>query len=311
MRGGGFRRSAPHGVNARNFTVSPKTGPVPIEPFIIYTDASYGTGGIGLRNRGAGVLHVSGVTGKVQDAYLYWAILFNTPTPGKNLYKISVTRLFPFPLSVPIVLTGTLLGIGTDPNWGSTGAAVFRAQVPKSVATGNGAYGVILPSGLTDGSDPWVSNTIFPLAEGASMVIVGTGNYTVGIYDAGFTATSFCATEYENYTLAFPAPVTVDALWDNIGADGQTGEGIEGRLDVHGMDSETTTINTTQIAGPGTGTLNPDSDWNGSAGLPIPQLWDDTGHDVFSALESAPNAAISIYSPGDCLVTVANVLAVE
>jgi len=85
MRGGGFRRSAPHGVNARNFTVSPKTGPVPIEPFIIYTDASYGTGGIGLRNRGAGVLHVSGVTGKVQDAYLYWAILFNTPTPGKNL----------------------------------------------------------------------------------------------------------------------------------------------------------------------------------------------------------------------------------
>jgi hypothetical protein len=279
-----------------------------ISPFKTYSAASYGTGGIALRNRGTGVLHVSGVTGRVQDAYLYWAILFNTTTPGKTLYNALLTRVFPFPVSYPVTLQGTLLGIGADPCWSSKGVAVFRAQVPKSIAAGNGAYEVTIASGRTDGSDPWATSSVFPLAEGASMVIVGSGAWTVGIYDAGFTATTFYGSNPFTYTLNLPGPLSTDALWDNIGAGGQAGSS---RHNVPYTDSETTTINSTQIAGPGTGTLNPDSDWNGSAGLPIPQLWDDTGHDIFSAVSGDTTAAFSIFAPGNCLVTVSNVLAVR
>jgi hypothetical protein len=289
---------------------------------LIYTDASYGTGGIGLRNRGTGLLHVSGVTGPVKDAYLYWSILFSSAQPSRAISRATLTRIYPS-FSLPITLQGTLLGIAPDPNWGSNGAAVYRAQVPRSVAAGNGAYEVIIASGSTNGSDPWAQYppvTVFPLAEGASLVIVGTGNWTVGIYDAGMTAQRACATETLSYTLAFPAPVTADAWWDNIGADGQvaSGSGPGGRLEAKGVASETTTINGVLVAGspaviPPTfeTSLNPDSDWNGSAGLPIPQLWDDTGHDIFQELRYNSNVAISFYSPGDCWVTVANVLAVQ
>ena len=291
----------------------------PIDPFMTYSGASYGTGGIALRNRGTGVLHVSGVVGRVQDAYLYWAILFSTPTPTRNLSRASLSRIFPNPgfFGLPrVTLEGTLLGIGADPCWGSTGIAVYRAQVPRWLATGNGAYQVTIASALTDGSDPWVSGPVFPAAEGASLVIVGTGAYTVGIYDAGFTATTFYGDTPFTYALTLPAPVTTDALWDNIGADGQTGAS---RLDEIGTDSETTTINGTLIAGPTSpiptvGNWTPDSDWNGSAGLPIPQLWDDTGHDIFSAVKAADDPitaiTISFLATGDCVVTVSNVLAV-
>jgi hypothetical protein len=283
-----------------------------VEPYKTYQNASYGTGGIALRNRGRGVLHVSGVTGPVQDAYLYWAILFDTATPATSLSHVML-RPITFPLFdfLEVPLTGTLLGISADPAWGSTGGAVYRAQVPKWIVQGNGAYEVTLAkgsSGLTDGSDPWVSYK-FPLAEGASLVIIGTGNYTVGIYDTGFTATEFCATTL-TYTLNLPAPYTSDALWDNIGADGQAGHS---RDDDAATSLETTVINGVDISGPGA--LDNDSDWNGSAGLPLPQLWDDTGHDIASAFtvaDPAPTtAAISFASHGDCLVTVANVLAVR
>jgi hypothetical protein len=307
------------GLHAKPEGVATITISAHVDPFMTYSNASYGTGGIALRNRGTGVLHVSGVTGYVQDAYLYWAILFNTTLPAKELYSAHLSRLFPYPDVVEnfeggVWLEGILLKIGSDPCWGSKGIAVFRAQVPTWLAIGNGAYQVTIASGLTDGSDPWLTSEVYPLAEGASLVIVGGGDYTVGIYDAGFTATTFGKTGPQTltYTLKLPGTVTTDALWDNIGADGQAAggpRGASGRFDTSSDTSETTTINSVAIAGPGG--LDNDSDWNGSAGLPIPQLWDDTGHDIFAALDGSPTTAvISFYTITDCLATVSNVLAV-
>jgi hypothetical protein len=325
-------QTGPLGTSLAGFPVNPAPFlDAPISPFMTYTDASYGTGGIALRNRGKGVLHVSGVTGPVQDAYLYWAILFNTATPDKELYKIKIR-----PLACPdgndpwcndsfkddsdkYMLKGTLIGIGGDPCWGSVGTAVFRAQVPKWIAKGNGAYEVVLKpsaSGLWNGADPWVEEA-FPEDEGASLVIIGTGAYTVGIYDAGFTATTWVGYTL-TYTLNLPATLTTDALWDSIGYDGQVGGS---RTALAGVYDETTFINGTQVSGPGC-TLSfcdSDSDWNGNDGTPIPQLWDDAGHDILAALLVAPGppptyattATIAITSISDCIGTVFNVLAVQ
>ena len=67
-------------------------------------------------------------------------------------------------------------------------------------------------------------------------------------------------------------------------------------------------INGVLIAGPGS-TAN-DSDWNGAIAGVLPQLWDDTGHTIDSAVSPGTTSlAVSINSPSDCLVPVANIVA--
>src|SRR5258708_10748972 len=46
----------------------------------LYTNASYGTGGVAFRNRLTGAIHISGVSGPTQAAGLYWAALLQNPT---------------------------------------------------------------------------------------------------------------------------------------------------------------------------------------------------------------------------------------
>lgn len=306
-------QTAPLGTPGRRPALAPRVSAEPINPFKTYENASYGTGGIALRNRGRGVLNVSGVSGPVQAAYLYWAILFTGTAPGSKLYDVELRPItLPFRDYRAVPLKGTLLGIGADPCWGSNGIAVFRAKVPNWVARGNGAYEVILAkeaSGLSDGSDPWVEQA-FPEAEGASLVIVGTGAYTVSIYDTGFTATTFF--DMLQYTLNLPIVPSGQALWDNIGADGQAGDS---RNDGSLNSLKITSINDVQIAGPGSSSFRAafdnDSDWNGSAGLPIPQLWDDTGHDITLAVDGSSTATVNFNVADDCLCTVFNVLALQ
>jgi hypothetical protein len=185
---------------------------------------------------------------------------------------------------------------------------VYRAPVPLNVATGNGSYKITLSapqSGLTTGEDPWDGNVVFPAAEGASLVIVGTGSYTVQLYDTAIpSATTFFGTL--NYSLTLPATASgTSILWDSIGADGQIG------VSRKAFDSgESTSINSVAVSGPGGANL--DSDWDGSSGWPLPQLWDDTGHDITAATPGGTTTlAVTISAPNDCISTVANVVAVQ
>ena len=97
-------------------------------------------------------------------------------------------------------------------------------------------------------------------------------------------------------------------LFDNIGADGQQGTS---RKAVSGVGDEITKINGKLVAGPGS--LYNDSDWNGSSARPLPQLWDDTGHDITAATPSGTNRLnITIANKGetlfDCMTPVANIV---
>ncbi len=166
-------------------------------------------------------------------------------------------------------------------------------------------------SGSTGGEDPWTL-VVYPLFEGASLVIVGTGTATTSIYDKGLAGKTFLAGNGLAYTLALPvASKGVSALFDNIGADGQTGSS---RTSISTLANEVTTLNGVKIAGPGSAAN--DSDWNGSSGLPLPQLWDDTGHNIIAeagAGTTALNFTIRNSGSGyyDCLTPVANVVAVQ
>lgn len=285
-----------------------------------YSNASYGTGGVALRNRSTGTIEISGDTGATQAAWLYWAVLLQNPTKAQlsKVGKVSIARQFPAgaPLPSSATLTGTLLNIGADPCWGSTGTYVYRAAVPTTVATGNGLYKITLvagASGLTDGEDPWDGNVKFPLFEGASLVVVGTGSATVGLLD-GQAGTTFGPGPYSNY---YQLPVTVGSgsqvLLDNIGYDGQIGYSRVGSASQEtstalGWPSQTNNI---LFAGPGSGEVS-GSDWDGSSGWPLPQLWDDTGHDISNAFVAGDYwVLVSYTAPLDCVGTVAAVVSVH
>ena len=96
-------------------------------------------------------------------------------------------------------------------------------------------------------------------------------------------------------------------LIDNIGADGKHTFGAS-RLAVPAFTSETTTIGGPAFSGPGSAYW--DSDWNGSSGLPVPELWDDTGHDITALGAAVPNLPVTVSQPGggDCLTPVVNVV---
>ena len=274
--------------------------------------AQYGTGGVALRNRGTGGIHVSGVIAPVKVAYIYWSVLINAAGVIPAETSVTLQRLFPPPVAGPVVLPGVLLKVGADPCWGSAGAAVFRAPVPIALANGNGLYQITLnagASGLTNGADPWVGAPVFPLFEGASLVIVGTGTGNVAIYDVPLAGTEFDLANPLNYALTLPAAATGTlTLWDNIGDDGQIGTS---RTAVPGVSLETTTINAVAISG-GAGALDNDSDWNGSSGFPLPQLWDDTGHDITKATPAGTAVLnVAFAANGDCLNAIANVVEVH
>lgn len=278
---------------------------------IYYSGAQYATGGVSLRNKRVGAINISGVTGTVKKAYLYWAYLYPAgATPAAYQLLGNFCRWSGGSSGVSIACFGSLQGsriaTGADTCWGGGGIAIYRADV-TGLANANGTYQITLTATQSadfNNGDPWVAPVKFPAAEGASLVVVGTGAKTVAIYDNGLAGKTFSSTL--KYTLTLPPSIPYSSgpfLWDHIGADGQIGAGR-----VPGLGGETVKINTTLISGPGTPSAN--SDWDGSASWPLSQLWDDTGHDISTAVTTgATSITVEHNSPkGDCLSPIANVI---
>jgi hypothetical protein len=276
-----------------------------IFPEHTYTSAQYGTGGVGLRNRPGGALNVSGVNKPTKAAFVYWAVITNGAPPAA-VKSVRIQRVVPTTSAVATV-AGTAVGITSSPCWGGDRTTVYKAAVPLGVANGNGTYKITLlagASGATGGADPWFSPVKFPLMEGASLIVVGTGAASVSIFDRPLSGNMFA--DNLSYTLALPVAATGrNVTLDLIGADGQAGGSRNGDPSLSG---ETTFINGIQYAGPGG--ANNDSDWNGAIAGPLPQLWDTTGHQINAAAPAGTTSLnVSMTSFGDCLIPVANVVA--
>jgi len=303
---------------AADLTAEAVTRAVPIKPSVLEGKASYSTGGVSLRNRGAGNISISGLVGAPRVTFIYWAVITAGAVPAVTK-SVELQRLYPVPASAPVVLNGAAVGAGPAPCWGPQGAVitVYRALVPPAIAVGNGSYQVTLlkgAAGLANGADPWLGAPVLPLWEGASLVMIGNGVGTVSIFDLSLAGKTFAPNPNPfNYVLALPvAPTGKRTLLDNIGADGQH-VSTASRLDVTSMSDETTTINGVPVAGPGSDYV--DSDWNGSSGLPVAELWDDTGHNITNVIQNAAGAPMNLnivihsaLAPADCLTPVANVV---
>jgi hypothetical protein len=272
---------------------------------IRYTGASFATGAVGLRNRSEGGLELSGFTGPVKIALLYWAVITNgAPTTAQsNVYFRKSGGSF-------VNIAGSQVGVGQSPCWGGDRTTVYRGVVPSSVANGNGLYHIVLrpgAGGSTAGQNPWTSSPL-PMVEGASLVIIGTGTSTVSVYDVGLGGRMFF--NYLTYQLnSVSVASAVEVLFHNIGADGQIGSGVGA---ISATAGETTTLNGRPVAGPNSPAN--DADWNGAVAGPLPQLWDNTTHVVtFQARAGSTPTRLPfvVNAPDDCLVTVANIVSVR
>lgn len=292
----------------------PATELEPINPSFKIISEGHVAAGCGLRNVTSCQIRLRGLPpgSTIVKALLYWAF---TSTTGTGSTKQSTITF------AGNAVTGTLVGSGVDACWCGGTNVVYRAAV-KPFVTGNGGYGVALSSGATpqtNGASPW-DQTLCPananqgLAEGASLVVVYTvsdASNTTLIYDSGLAGREFQANNGLSYTIdKVPAVGEGPTIFTEIGSDGQTGGGLTTTLT-----SKTTTVNDTPIAGPGAAENggDNDSDWNGTDGVPLNQLWDTHSHSLTSGIVSSDSDDISIVDDTggtDCLIPIANVLTV-
>jgi hypothetical protein len=249
---------------------------------------------------------VSGVTGPIKRALLYWAVI----TQGAPTVTASNVYLRKGSFGSVTNIPGAAIATGQSPCWLGDRITVYRANVPTTIANGNGLYSIVLRPGAnatTNGVSPWLTSNP-PLFEGASLVIIGTGSARVSVYDVGLAGRMFFDTlSYQLNTISVANATEV--LFHSIGADGQIGVDT---LAYSATAGEITYLNSRRIAGPGSPAN--DGDWNGAAAGPLPQLWDNTTHDVTSqarAGSTPPILPFFVYAPDDCLVTVANVLSIR
>jgi hypothetical protein len=293
------------------------TAPFTVEPYATYTNAAHVANGASLRNVGQATIRLRGMPSDAHiiHAWLYWDFTSLTaPTPLQSNVFFGKVGTF---VNIHLPVSGARIGSGVDPCWYGGSNFVFRADATHLI-NGNGDYLVSLflgASSLTNGSNPWGPPIAGPLAEGASLVVVYGSSLektgTVVVYDRGLAGTEFESALTYNLD-DVPAPSTGASIFTEIGADGQIGAGLVAGISLAPGDTftgKTTAVNATVIAGPG-GSDN-DSDWNGSDGVPLNQLWDTHSHDISGLLVTGLNN-ITVDDPGgDCLVAVASVLTVR
>lgn len=119
-----------------------------------------------------------------------------------------------------------------------------------------------------------------------------------------------------------PRPATPDnsgyVTLDRFGYDGQIGDSRFFRSSWEttyavGWPSQTSSGNPGVLV-VGSGGETGDSNWDGSSGWPLSQLWDDTGHDISNAFYSGDTWLWLAYgwaTSSDCLGTVGIVIAIE
>jgi hypothetical protein len=267
-----------------------------------FVEADHAAAGIGLRNRGGGVINLRGVPdgATAVRAFLYWDVLMADAPPTMTVSFNAVG------------VSGNLIGQGESPCWGGgLHNFAYRAEVPLPLlfAGINGDYGVAgVPSGIGTGSNPWESAVVPPLAEGATLAVFfrapGGRFQQTYVYETPISGSMFTVA-IDIVLTGFRAPRS-DAKLTLVGADGQRGGGLTGNLGT----LETSFLDGHQFAGPTSPflpTVHNDSDWNGQDGQPLNQLWDTRTH-VVTTDPGASQAALRYVAGGDCLVPVALLL---
>lgn len=245
----------------------------------------FGAGG--MRGDGTGSIAVSGVTGTVRRALLYWNGPTNSEDPDANA-AVSFAGT---------AVTGTNIGIASDNCWGYVNSHSYRADVTALVG-GDGAYS------LADFVKRDVSNNVVADINGVALVVFYTDttqsdDRNVVLWSGNDSNVAFGADPAGwDETLTGVPYSGGSASLDFVVADGQSFE--DGALVVNG----------TTIAPAGSvfdGDTGPNYSGNG-AGV-TGSLWDVKSFDI-SSVPSSNNLHVTSDASSDCLslvVAAANV----
>jgi hypothetical protein len=264
-----------------------------VDPIFKAERVSHVANGVALRNRTRGFIQSRGVPLKSQvvRSFLLWNLSDSEKTGADGM---------------PVLFDGNLV-IGrktadnTDPCWGRAGNHSYIADVTDYTdQTGgpNQDYEVTLAFSAdtsTSGQDPWTSfDGSKTLLEGASLVVIFRNENTEGPLYLFAPPGDNMFLSSASYSL--PSPGLGRGLFTMIGGDGQRGSSHS-----NFASNELTFFDGVQIAGPPVAA----SDWDGSDGLTLPQLWDTHTHEVQIANASSQ---IDYQQNVDCLVAVGFVL---
>jgi hypothetical protein len=196
------------------------------------------------------------------------------------------------------------VGTSANPCWGAGVYALYSVDVLPFVPQWiNGDYQVSgIPTARNDGGDPWVGFDLTqPLAEGSSLAVTyshaSVPPHSMVYTHAGPSTFIGGGLNLVNL-LAPPLPGAGFLRHTRIGADGQVGSGV---APVNPVAADTTAINGIQIKGVGA-PANQDSDWNGSDGGPLNQVWDTHTSDVTGTMAAGDGLyLVNYFSPSDCV----------
>lgn len=119
-----------------------------ISPFETQFDTDYASAGVGgMRGTGMGDIELSGVSGTVDQAYLYWHGPTNSTDPDFNA-DIEVNGT---------AVSGTNIGFSDDNFWSQANSQAYRADV-TSLVTGDGTYSL---TGLSPSNSNGASLIVF------------------------------------------------------------------------------------------------------------------------------------------------------
>jgi hypothetical protein len=231
----------------------------------------FGVGGM-RGGDGSGTVTVSGLSGPVAKAYLYWNGPTNSSDPAANA---DVTFA-----GTPV--TGTNIGIDSDNNWGFANSQSYRADV-TSLVSGNGSYS--LAAFVKAGVD----------MNGVALVVFTAGDRNVVLWNGNDSncdfGPSYAATTWDETISGVPYPGSGSASLDFVVGDGQT------------FTDGTLAVNTTTIA---SGSI-----FDGATGAASDSLWDVKSIDLTAALTTGSNDLhLTDTGTNDCLslvVAAANV----
>jgi hypothetical protein len=232
--------------------------------------AEFGTGG--MRGGGTGTINVSGLTGSVLHALLFWHGPTNSGDPTANA---SVTFA-----GAPI--TGTNIGVDSDNNWGFQNSQAYRADV-TGLVTGNGSYSL---SGFRKPGPPVID------INGVSLVVFyddgNSSNDRNVVAWNGNDSNVFAGDGAWNETIpGVPYPGSGSASLELVVGDGQSYN--DGEVKVNG----------TTIAGPGAvfqGLVGPN--YSGNPAGVTGSLWDMNSYGITTLLTEGSND-LHITSPAN------------
>ncbi len=261
----------------------------PITKTRTISGVDYVSAGVAGVNRCDATITLTGVTGPVRQAFLFW----HGVALGSGLFYDNPTVVFN-----GSSVTGVGIGDATTNCWGPGSSRAFRADV-TALVTGNGTYTL---TGL-------VSQTAYS-ANGASLVV---------IFDDGNPTNNRDLVFYEgndsNYTEGFPGE---DAGWHAVLNDINYGGGSV-FAQLHGADGQNASDGTLSFASPfNTVTFADDNThWDG---VSVPSvgcgrnghgLWDIHTYDVTSAFGPSGLTTLNLdgqTNAGDCLGLVAAII---